>query len=102
MLDLPSAAELKKTQDIIAAVPKGPWPIEAPDPDRLPDQVGPVCFVETWVDADRVPVLQFIEHAREALPRYMGAVSRQQDVIRELERRIRRLELGNGGDPDAR
>lgn len=88
MLDLPTAEELKKTQDIITAIPKGPWEVESPDAGRLPDQVGPVAFLETWVDSDRVPVLLFIEHAREALPRYMGAVARLMAENAALKRRI--------------
>lgn len=76
MRDLPTRDELKKTQDIITAVPHGPWEIRSAEPPLLPDSIGPVSYIETWVDSDRVPVLKFIEHARDALPRYMGAIAR--------------------------
>ncbi|MBY8341951.1 hypothetical protein LXH13_06465 [Streptomyces spinosirectus] len=88
MLDLPTDEDLKKTQDIIAAAPHGPWTIESVEPPRLPDQAGPICFLETWVDSERLPVLQFIEHARDALPRYMGAVARLKAENAALKRRL--------------
>lgn len=89
-----TAEDMAKTQRIVAAVPPGPWEIPASE-HGLPDQIGPVCFLETWVESERVPVLEFIQHAREALPQYLGIAARQQDRIRQLERRIRELE---GGD----
>jgi hypothetical protein len=97
MTDLPSAEDFKATQAIIAAAPQGPWKIE-PSEHGLPDQIGPIAFLETWVDSERLPVMEFIEHAREALPRYLGACARQQDRIRELERRVRQLEGGGSRD----
>ncbi|MFJ4365131.1 hypothetical protein ACIP4S_13365 [Streptomyces chartreusis] len=97
MSELPSVADMKETQAIIAAAPHGPWEITPPGDERLPDQVGPICFMETWVDSERIPVMAFIEHAREALPRYMGAYARQLDRVRELEAHVRRLENANGG-----
>ncbi|MFJ9114420.1 hypothetical protein ACIRJO_02605 [Streptomyces sp. NPDC102394] len=83
-----TAEELKKTQAIIAAAPKGPWRIESVEPPRLPDQIGPICFLETWVDSERLPVLQFIEHARDALPRYMGALAQQQAETARLRAEV--------------
>lgn len=88
---------VKRTQQIIAAVPAGPWEVEPTADGRLPDQVGPIAFLETWVDSDRIGVVEFISFAREALPRYMGAYARQQDRVAELERRVRQLENANGG-----
>ena len=75
---------LKQTQQIILAAPKGPWKIE-PSEHGLPDQVGPIAFLETWVDSERAPVVEFIAFAREALPRYVGEVARLKDQIRALE-----------------
>ncbi|WP_406168988.1 hypothetical protein [Streptomyces sp. NBC_00996] len=80
-----SAEYLKETQRIIAAVPKGPWEVE-PSEHGLPDQVGPICFLETWVDSDRLTVVEFIAFAREALPRYVGEIARLKDQVRRLER----------------
>ncbi|MFJ2004727.1 hypothetical protein [Streptomyces chartreusis] len=82
------AEYVKKTQDIITAVPAGPWEVDSVPDGRLPDQVGPICFLETWVHADHLPVIQFISHAREALPRYMGAYARQQVEIDRLRQEI--------------
>ncbi|MET7477946.1 hypothetical protein ABZT17_26765 [Streptomyces sp. NPDC005648] len=91
---------MQKTQQIIAAAPVGPWNVE-PSTHGLPDQVGPIAFLETWADTERIPVVEFISHAREALPRYVGEVSRQQALIQTLEQRIRDLESGqDGGDRD--
>lgn len=75
---------LKKTLRIVAATPNGPWKVE-PNEYGLPDQVGPVCFLETWVDSERIPVVEFIAFAREALPRYVGEVARLKDRVRRLE-----------------
>ncbi|MGW6911500.1 hypothetical protein [Streptomyces sp. NPDC054940] len=96
MLEPLDAEYLKKTQRVIEAAPHGPWNVEPTDSGRLPDQVGPICFLETWVDSERIGVVEFISFAREALPRYMGVCARQQDRIRELERRVHQLE---GGGP---
>jgi len=75
---------LRKTQRIVTAAPRGPWTVE-PNEHGLPDQVGPVCFLETWVDSERIAVVEFIAFAREALPRYVGEVSRLKDRVRQLE-----------------
>ncbi|GAB2714833.1 hypothetical protein [Streptomyces bullii] len=88
---------LRETQRIVAAAPNGPWEIE-PSEHGLPDQIGPICFLETWVDSERVPVLELIRHAREALPRYVGEVSRQRNEISLLRRRVEQLEQAKGGD----
>ncbi|MGW1498996.1 hypothetical protein ACWCQW_10560 [Streptomyces mirabilis] len=82
---------LKRVQTTILGLPKGPWKIE-PSEHGLPDQVGPICFLETWSDLERVPVVEFISFSREAVPALFGEVARQSDVIRGLERRIRALE----------
>ncbi|HEY6116296.1 MAG TPA: hypothetical protein VI172_10085 [Candidatus Dormibacteraeota bacterium] len=87
---------LVKTQKVILGLPKGPWNVEASE-HGLPDQVGPICFLETWVDRERIPVVEFISFAREALPRYVGEVSRQQDRITQLELRIKQLESAQEG-----
>ncbi|SHI65249.1 hypothetical protein [Streptomyces sp. 3214.6] len=75
---------LKKTQRIVMAAPKGPWEV-VPSEHGLPDQVGPICFLETWTDSERLPVVEFISFAREALPRYVGEVARLKDLVRQLE-----------------
>ncbi|MCI3277461.1 hypothetical protein [Streptomyces cylindrosporus] len=80
-------AYLKETQRIIAAVPKGPWKVE-PNEHGLPDQVGPIAFLETWVDSDRLPVVEFVAFAREALPRYVGENARQQDENKRLRAEV--------------
>lgn len=90
---------LKKTQQIILGLPKGPWTVE-PSEHGLPDQVGPICFLETWSDLERVPVIEFIAFAREAMPAFYGEVARQRDHIRRLERRVKQLEQ-DGGDRHA-
>ncbi|MFF3847980.1 hypothetical protein [Streptomyces sp. NPDC002328] len=89
--------ELVETQRMILRLPKGPWKVE-PSDHGLPDQVGPIAFLETWADNERIPVVEFIAYARDALPRYLGEVCRQRDHIRRLERRIRQLESGQGGE----
>jgi hypothetical protein len=87
---------LRETQRIIAAVPNGPWEPVTND-YGVPDAVGPISFLETASDEYQVPVILFVEHAREALPRYLGEVSRQADRIRILERRVRALESARDG-----
>ena len=76
---------VKETQRLITAIPAGPWTVEANE-HGLPDQVGPVAFLQTWVDSDQVPVLEFIAHAREALPRYIGEIARLKDQVKTAER----------------
>ncbi|MCQ9178733.1 hypothetical protein KMT30_06745, partial [Streptomyces sp. IBSBF 2953] len=83
------AEYLTKTQRIIADVPSGPWEVMANE-HGLPDQVGPICFLETWSDSERIPVVEFIAFAREALPRYVGEVARLKNRLRVLEAAPRR------------
>lgn len=90
-------AYLHETQQIIAAVPAGPW-APVPNDYGVPDAVGPISFLETASDEYQLPVIEFVGHAREALPRYVGEVSRQRDQIKALERRVRQLEQREGGD----
>ncbi|MFJ8153876.1 hypothetical protein [Streptomyces sp. NPDC094468] len=79
---------LRRTQEIIASVPKGPWePI--PSDFGAPDGVGPISYLETASEDYQAPVVQLVSHAREALPRYVGEVARQRDRIRDLERQLR-------------
>ncbi|EST24490.1 hypothetical protein [Streptomyces roseochromogenus] len=88
---------LRETQQIISAVPAGPWdPI--PNDYGTPDAVGPISFLETASDEYQMPVIAFVGHAREALPRYVGEVSRQRAQIRALEHRVRQLEQPKDGD----
>ncbi|MCX3059610.1 LapA family protein [Streptomyces beihaiensis] len=82
---------LKRTQQVILGLPNGPWKVE-PSEHGEPDRVGPISFLETWSDDERLPVIEFIAFAREALPAYLGEVARQRDRIRALERRVRQLE----------
>lgn len=89
-------AYLRETQRIIAAVPNGPWE-PVPNDFGLLDAIGPISYLECFDGEQQVPVIQFVQHAREALPRYVGEVSRQRDRIRDLESRVRRLEMANGG-----
>ncbi|MEU9208478.1 hypothetical protein AB0D27_11125 [Streptomyces sp. NPDC048415] len=91
-----STEYLARTQKVILSLPKGPWEVE-PSEHGLPDQVGPICFLETWSDRERVPVVEFIAFAREALPRYFGEVARLTDQVRVLERRIRVLQSAQAG-----
>ncbi|MGW1796859.1 hypothetical protein ACWCQN_12820 [Streptomyces sp. NPDC001984] len=87
---------LTKTQQIIAAVPSGPWePI--PNDYGVPDAVGPICYLETASDEYQMPVITFVSHAREALPRYVGEVARLTSLVAELERRLKALERETGG-----
>ncbi|MFB7596948.1 hypothetical protein [Streptomyces sp. NPDC056160] len=90
------AAYVRVTQQIIADVPNGPWEPISND-YGVPDAVGPISYLETASDEYQVPVIRFVSHAREALPRYVGEVARQRDVIRALERRVNELERANGG-----
>lgn len=94
MLEPLTDEELHATQQIIAAVPNGPWDPITND-YGMPDAVGPISFLETASDEYQVPVIQFVSHAREALPRYMGICARQRDQIRDLERQ---LEAAAGGE----
>ncbi|MER5909527.1 hypothetical protein ABT124_03225 [Streptomyces sp. NPDC001982] len=82
---------LTKTQRIIAAVPSGPWEPVTND-YGMPDAVGPISFLETASDEYQVPVIEFVGFAREALPRYVGEVSRLTGLVAELERRLKTLE----------
>jgi hypothetical protein len=92
---------LRATQQIITAVPAGPWePI--PNDYGAPHGVGPITFLETASDEHHAAVVQFVSHARDALPRYVGEVSRQRQVIRALEARVRQLEQAMGGDSRGR
>jgi hypothetical protein len=92
---------LRRTQEIIASVPNGPWePI--PSEYGAPDGVGPISFLETASDEYQAPVIALVSHAREALPRYVGEVSRQRDRIRDLERQLRNLKRSQGGDQRVR
>jgi hypothetical protein len=89
-----SADYLRRTQEIVASVPVGPWePI--PNDYGTPDAVGPISYLECFA-ADTAPVVMFVAHAREALPRYVGEVSRQEAEIRALKARIRQLERARG------
>ncbi|MFI1767456.1 hypothetical protein ACH41H_36155 [Streptomyces sp. NPDC020800] len=88
---------LKQTQKIILGLPHGPWDV-VPNDHGLPDQVGPICFLETWSDTERLPVVEFISFAREAVPAYVGEVARQRDQIVRLQRRVDQLEKARGGD----
>ncbi|MEI5520741.1 hypothetical protein WB388_09010 [Streptomyces brasiliscabiei] len=82
-----------ETQQIIAAVPIGPWhPIT--NDYGVPDGVGPISFLETASDEYQVPVIAFVSHAREALPRYVGEVARlktELDVSRRETAAARRF-----------
>ncbi|MEU1596149.1 hypothetical protein ABZ468_25650 [Streptomyces sp. NPDC005708] len=88
-----TAEYLRETQRVIAAVPPGPWEVEASE-HGAPDSVGPISYLETWSGQDQLPVIEFVGHAREALPRYVGEVSRQRTEIEFLRRRLARLEGG--------
>ncbi len=89
---------LKEIQARVTAAPKGPWKVE-PNEYGVPDQVGPVAFIQTWVDAELLPTVEFIGHARADLPALIGEVARlradravrDREVLREaaaeLERR---------------
>lgn len=92
---------LRETQRLVAAVPAGPWNVE-PNEYGLPDQVGPICFLETWADSERIPVVEFISHAREALPRYVGEVARLRNENKILRLRIEQLQQTDGGARDDR
>ncbi|MFJ2719437.1 hypothetical protein [Streptomyces sp. NPDC087437] len=95
-----TAAYLKEIQDRVTDAPKGPWEVQ-PNEFGQPDQVGPICYLQTWAEADLAPTVTFISHARRDVPALLGEVSRQQDVISALERRIRLLEqVRDGGRHD--
>jgi len=87
---------LRETQRHIAAVPNGPWEPITND-YGAPDGVGPISFLETASDEYQVPVIRFVAHAREALPRYVGEVARQRNEIRFLQQQLHRLEDSQGG-----
>lgn len=87
---------LRETQAIVAAVPNGPWEPITND-YGLPDGVGPVSYLECFDGTVQLPVIQFVQHAREALPRYVGEVSRQRNLIRVLEQRLAQHERAEGG-----
>lgn len=91
-----SRAALVEAQRIVMRVPKGPWPVE-PNEYGLPDQVGPICFLETWSDAERLPVVEFISWARDAVPQFIGEVARQRDQIRRLERELKAARSDGAG-----
>lgn len=80
------ATYLRTTQQILTAVPAGPWE-PVPNDYGIPDAIGPISYLECF-QADPVPVLEFVRHAREALPRYVGEVSRQQDEIKILRAEV--------------
>jgi hypothetical protein len=87
---------LSHAQKVIIGLPKGPWPVQ-PSEHGLPDQVGPICFLETWSDTERIPVVEFISFAREAVPALFGEVARQRDQIAVLKRQLRTLQRADGG-----
>ena len=87
---------LRTTQRLVADVPNGPWE-PVPNDYGVPDAVGPISYLECFDGEKQLPVIQFVQHAREALPRYVGEVSRQRAEIRILEARIEQLERENGG-----
>ncbi|MET9081380.1 hypothetical protein ABZX77_05665 [Streptomyces sp. NPDC004237] len=90
---------LQTTQQLITAVPAGPWEPITND-YGVPDGVGPVSYLETASDEYQVPVIALVSHAREALPRYVGEVARQRVVIRDLESQVRKLQKSMGGSHD--
>ncbi|WP_435251654.1 hypothetical protein [Streptomyces tendae] len=87
---------LRETQAIITAVPNGPWEPITND-YGLPDAVGPISYLECFDGTVQLPVIQFVQHAREALPRYVGEVSRQRNLIRVLEQRLAQHGRAEGG-----
>lgn len=90
-----SAEYLSRVQKAIVALPQGPWNVE-PNEHGLPDQVGPICFLETWNDAERIPVVEFISFAREAVPALVGEVAQQRSQIAELQRQLRAQRAADG------
>ncbi|CBG73066.1 hypothetical protein SCAB_60471 [Streptomyces scabiei 87.22] len=66
---------LKEIQARIAAAPMGPWDVE-PSEHGVPDQVGPIAYLQTWADNEQLPTVEFIGHARTDLPALLGEVSR--------------------------
>ncbi|WND34021.1 hypothetical protein RI578_06795 [Streptomyces sp. BB1-1-1] len=87
---------LRETQAFVAAVPPGPWEPVSND-YGTPDAVGPVSYLECFDGTVQVPVVLFVQHAREALPRYVGEVSRQRNKIKMLEQQIEQLRQGADG-----
>lgn len=79
---------LVEAQRRIMRLPKGPWPVE-PNEHGLPDQVGPVAFLQTWKTDEQLPVVEFISWARDAVPAFVGEVARQRDLIKRLERELK-------------
>lgn len=90
-----SAEYLSRVQKVIVALPKGPWNVE-PNEHGLPDQVGPIAFLETWSDTERIPVVEFISFAREAVPALLGEVAQQRSQIAELRRQLSVLRASDG------
>ncbi|MFD4258170.1 hypothetical protein ACFWR9_11205 [Streptomyces sp. NPDC058534] len=87
---------LRETQAIVAAVPNGPWEQHTND-YGLPDAVGPISYLECFDGEQQQPVIQFVQYAREALPRYVGEVSRQRNEIKLLKAAIAQLQGADGG-----
>ncbi|MEU3899801.1 hypothetical protein [Streptomyces sp. NPDC045251] len=87
---------LRATQDVVASVPNGPWE-PVPNDYGTPDAVGPISYLECFDGRAQLPVVQFVQHAREALPRYVGEVSRQRREITLLKAEIERLKGADGG-----
>ncbi|MEU4172870.1 hypothetical protein AB0F46_39060 [Streptomyces sp. NPDC026665] len=96
MREAMSDAELAEAQRRIMRLPKGPWPVE-PNEYGLPDQVGPIAFLQTWNTDEQLPVVEFIGWARDAVPAFVGEVSRQRDRIRSLERQLAALRPEEAG-----
>lgn len=90
-----TTAYLVHAQKVIIGLPRGPWEVEASE-HGLPDRVGPISFLETWSEAERIPVVEFISYARDALPALVGEVTRQRDQLRRLEAENRRLRESDG------
>ncbi|MFJ6730068.1 hypothetical protein ACIQPQ_34730 [Streptomyces sp. NPDC091281] len=95
MLEPMPTEYLRETQQLVAAVPRGPWEPVSND-HGLPDAVGPISYLECFDGDTQVPVILFVQHAREALPRYVGEVSRQRTEITFLQRRIAQMEKTGG------
>lgn len=80
-------AYLREIQDRVTAAPKGPWEVE-PNEHGLPDQVGPIAYVQTWVESELVPTIEFIGHARTDVPALLGEVARLRLDLKYLKRRL--------------
>ncbi|MET9158232.1 hypothetical protein ABZX56_10930 [Streptomyces parvulus] len=87
---------LRKTQNIVASVPVGPWEPTSND-YGTPDAVGPISYLECFDGTVQQPVIQFVQHAREALPRYVGEVSRQANEIKLLKATIEQMRTADRG-----